>query len=253
MAVPPVAPGAPPSEGLAPSAGFVSGMPGGMSGPPGGLAAPPLAPLTLLAPLPGAMQSGPLAIAGGGLPGAAVPMAAAPGGAAPATLSGAPGGAFPGAGAPLALPDLNAAARTAMERVMERAPEAPPAAPAAQTAIPGLWGPPPGARTHRYTPPPPPPALHPPPGLHPGAPFQGQARRAEVVTGERDLAQRAGDALYPLVERIRESRAGWIGVVALFGLTVPIVLLRQRFDVRVRLILSGLVFLLWFGLIMDLL
>ena len=89
-----------------------------------------------------------------------------------------------------------------------------------------------GAQAFPLPPPPPPPA---PP-----------------VPRERDSAQRIGDALYPLVARIRESRAGIFGVVALFGITVPIILLRQRFDVRARVILAFLTFWFWIGLLGEL-
>jgi hypothetical protein len=71
------------------------------------------------------------------------------------------------------------------------------------------------------------------------------------VPRERDLAQRIGDRLYPLVERLRESRLSWVAVIALFGITVPIILLRQEFDVRVRLVLAAVTFLFWLGLIQD--
>jgi hypothetical protein len=211
--------GAPPVA----AAGFSSGMPGGMSGSPGGLAAPPLAPLTLLAPLPGAMQAGALAIAGGGLAGAAVPMAARVGGpAAPAPFSSAPGGGVPGEGMQLPLPEGQAPA---------------------QGVVPGLWGPPAPAPRH----------LAPAPPRRPVAPAPRERDVWPGVVPERDLAQRAGDRLYPLVESIRDSRAGWIGVLLLFGLTGPIVLLRLRIDVRVRLVLAALVFFMWLGLISDLL
>ena len=67
-----------------------------------------------------------------------------------------------------------------------------------------------------------------------------------MIEGPRDTAQQIGDRLYPLVEWIRESRAGWVGVIALFGITVPIMLLRQDFDVRTRLGLSVLAAFIWF-------
>lgn len=236
---------------IGPAPGLVVGAPGGMVAPPGGLAAPPLPPLAplILAPR--------------------LPHPAGPGGQeTPGTgrypltppLGGAPGGALPGAGVmPLALPDLNAAARSALESVVERAPEPARLPPAPETA-------PIGSQTPHVAPaqvgwgalPPPPPAVAHQGGAVPGvwvppAPLDRRSWPGAVaVPEERDLAQRAGDRLYPLVERIRDSRIGWVGVVALFGLTVPIILLRQRFDVRARLILAALVFLFWVGLIQDL-
>ena len=280
---------------------FSIGAPGGAVGPPGGVPPPLVQPLTLLAPLPGAMQAGPLAIAGGGLPGAAVAMSALPampgGVAEPLPFSSAPGGGVPGAGMQLPLPDLHAAARAALEGVVEHAPEAPahaaapvstrtqasmpappPEAPpiGAQTphvaAMPVDWAalppapapgsgtrpPAPGSRTAPPAPgvwaaPGPRPTWAPAPRPLPPAPLDRQAwPGAEVVPEERDLGQRVGDRLYPFVERIKDSRLGWVGVVALFGLTVPIMLLRQRGDVRVRLILGAFMFFVWIGLIQDL-
>jgi hypothetical protein len=73
------------------------------------------------------------------------------------------------------------------------------------------------------------------------------------VPEERDAAQRIGDSLYPLVVRLRESRLSWIAVIALFGITLPIVLLRQRFDVRLRVILALIVFGSWVQLVRGLL
>jgi hypothetical protein len=40
-------------------------------------------------------------------------------------------------------------------------------------------------------------------------------------------------------------------IVALFGLTGPIILLRQSFDVRLRLVLAALTFFFWLGLVQD--
>jgi hypothetical protein len=75
---------------------------------------------------------------------------------------------------------------------------------------------------------------------------------AQEVLRDRDFGQRVGDALYPFVRWIRESRAGWVGVIALFGITLPIMLLRQDFDVRVRLVLGFFTFWFWIGLVAEL-
>ena len=245
-------------------AGLFTGPPGGIAAPPGGVAPQALAPLTLLAPLPGAMQAGGLAPppAGAGVrPGGAMPVAGTP-----SYLPGAGGSPVsPGAGAPLALPDLQAVARQALESVVERAEAAP--ARAASPAQPTL---PIGAQTpHVATAPvnraalPPAPApgfgaAPPAPGVWRAPPppaAGGQIDRTgwhdAVVAQDRDLAQRIGDGLYPLVRRLRESKLGWVGVVALFGITVPIILLRQSFDWRLRVVLSGFTFLFWIGLIQD--
>ena len=110
--------------------------------------------------------------------------------------------------------------------------------------VPGVWRAPPPAWS--------------PPGwqsqARPPAPVDRTAwPGAQVVPGERDAAQRIGDRLYPLVQRIRDSRAGWVGVIALFGITLPIILLRQRFDVRLRLVLSAVAALFWLDLLAGLL
>ncbi len=204
-------------------------------------------------------------------------MAATPGMAAPA---GAP---VPGGSAPLRLPDLQAVGRAAMASVVEgnaaqvaareRLPDlievatqarigaqaagAAPAGAAASTtapadvrllapaqtrAVPGVWRAPP-------PPPPPPPGWAPQPQV-PRPP--GRTAWSQLPHGPRDAAQRFGDRLYPLVERIRESRAGWVGVVALFGITVPIILLRKGFDVRARVALSLFIAIFWFQLVSEL-
>jgi hypothetical protein len=72
------------------------------------------------------------------------------------------------------------------------------------------------------------------------------------VPSERDAAQRVGDALYPFVEWLRDSRAGWFGVAALFGITGPIILLRQNFKVAWRLWLSLFVAIIWVQLLQEL-
>ena len=337
------------------------------SGAPGGAAPPVLAAPDLRATRPAsAAAAAPSAAAApgavappglrptGGTPGGAAPLGLRPIGGSPGGLApglGVPGGAAappalgaPGGAAPLALPDLQGAARAAMERVLAaRAhPASPPSAsphaaplpasrtgaapdllelaqrarvvaeaaaarnrsapggaigsqtphvapaPARQAALPavaarsapelpapglpaphgpppGVWaGPPPGVWAG---PPPgvwagPPPGVWvgPPPrdwrplGAPPGPPLDRRSwAGAAAVPRQRDAVQRVGDALYPLVERIRESRAGWVGVVALFGITVPIILLRQSFDVRWRLILSFLTVIFWIQLFSELL
>ena len=261
-----------------------------MVGPPGGLAAPPLAPLAPPPPalsLPPApiLDPGP----GHRVHLSVQETEYRTQRPVPPPLGGSPGGALPGAGVPLALPDLHGVARAAIESVVREgpadarpahgpavidlaqraraalqssgsiegqwgapieatelsghigyqtphvAPAPPPAQPGAQLPAPGVWGPP----TRRPAP------LPPPPGPRPRDAWP-------EVPGERDLAQRFGDRLYPLVERIRDSRAGWIGVVLLFGITVPIILLRQDFDPRARLIASFVVFFIWLSLLPDL-
>jgi hypothetical protein len=164
----------------------------------------------------------------------------------------------------LALPDLQGVARAAMERVVERAEAAPATAPApaAQAAAAPTLPEVPHTATvvFRALPPAPPPGsgtAPPVPGVWrapaPPPPGWAPAPRAEVAPEERDLAQRIGDRLYPLVERLRDSRLSWFAVVALFGITVPIIVLRQSFDVRVRLVLSAVTFFFWLGLIQDIL
>ena len=223
--------------------GLFSGPPGGISGPPGGVAPPALAPLTLLAPLPGAMQAGGLApppAGAGGRPGGAMPLAGTP-------------SYLPGAGAPLALPDLAAATRQALESVVEQAQPAATVTHAPHAGAPRVdWAalppaPAPGSGT-----------APPPPGLWrgpPPAPSGGQIDRAgwhdAQVAKDRDLAQRIGDGLYGPIRRLRQKPIGWIVIVALFGLTVPIILLRQSFDARLRLVLAALTFLFWLGLVQD--
>lgn len=244
-----------------PPAAMAIGAPGGLVGPPGGLAPPPLAPLAP-PPLPllPAYRAGPWVQE-------THKSAHYPG---PPPLGGAPGGALPGAGVPLALPDLHGVARRAIESVVEQAPERPaprpaPAAPAQESLPIGSQTPHVAAAPVGWEalPPPPPPGASAHPEHVPGVWRRPARRRAraprralEVPTiheDERDLAQRIGDGLYPLVEWVRDSRAGWIGVVLLFGLTAPIILLRQRFDVRLRLVLAAVVFFFWIGLIQDLL
>ena len=118
-------------------------------------------------------------------------------------------------------------------------------APARTGAVPGVWQAP--------APPPPPPGWQPQPRVPARAPLDRSSwPGAEVVRGERDTAQRIGDRLYPLVERIRDSRAGWVGVIALAGITVPIILLRQDFDVRLRLVLSFFTVIFWLQLLSEL-
>ena len=144
--------------------------------------------------------------------GSAVPMTGLPGGVAGlAPYSSAPGGGVPGEGMQLPPPDLNATREASVEALVP-------------------------------TPPPPPP---PPIGSGTAPPRV----RAAAATEERDRAQQVGDRFYPLVERVRDSRAGWVGLVVLFGLVVPIVLLRQSFDVRLRIWLAGLTFLVWAALV----
>jgi hypothetical protein len=81
------------------------------------------------------------------------------------------------------------------------------------------------------------------------APVRTPPPAAAVAPRERDLAQRAGDFLFPLVAPARESYRAAFVVVLLFGLTLPIVLLRQSFDVRWRLGLSVAAFWAWASLI----
>lgn len=201
--------------------GLFTGPPGGISGPPGGVAPQALAPLTLLAPLPGAMQAGGLApppAGAGTCPGGAMPLAGTP-------------SYLPGAAPAIALPDLAAAARQALEGVVAEAHPAPPPVAKPAPAVPGVWRPPPPQPT--------------------GGQIDRTGWHDAYAAQDRDLAQRVGDRLYPLVERLRESRLSWLAVVALFGITVPIILLRQSFDARLRVVLAAFTFLFWVGLLQD--
>ena len=245
------------------------GPPGGVFGPPGGL--PPRMP-----PPPSAFVP-PMAVA---LPLGGVPVGAMPG-TAPA-MGGPPGGAVaPGGAPPLGLPDLQAVGRAAMADVLEgtaaqtaareRLPDLVEQADQARIAAQASGALPAGAVAHapevavsatapagvRYLPPgqtgPVPGVWRAPPPAWSQPGWQPQARPpAHVLPGERDTAQRIGDRLYPLVERIRDSRAGWMGVIALFGITVPIILLRQRFDVRGRLVLAFFAAIFWLQLLSEL-
>jgi hypothetical protein len=120
-------------------------------------------------------------------------------------------------------------------------------------AVPGPPGPPPGVWR---APPPPAPGWYSPRAAPPAPPAPPPDRSswpgAKAMPGERDTAQRVGDALYPFVEWLRESRGGWFAVAALFGITVPIILLRQGFGVRSRLTLSFIVAFVWLQLLQEL-
>ena len=175
----------------------------------------------------------------GGLPGGMLPAFSI---GAPGGMVGPPGGMPPPLLQPLPpppplltppLPLLTPAASLSPRVAEPKLEVAAPPAPA------GALVPPPPPPPRALVPPPPPP--RPRPWL-PGP----------VVPTERDAAQRIGDRFYPLVERIRESKVGWFGVAALFGLTLPIILLRQSFDVRLRLAFAALAFLSWIALIQDL-
>lgn len=213
------------------------GMPGGVSGPPGGVPPPSARGLIGLGPLPGGPP-------GGLIGGAERPLSIAAAASAAAIHAGGlaplPGGAAPGAGAPPALPDIQGAAMPALENVIRQAlpPPPPPGSGSAPPPPPGLW---------RAAPARPVPA---PPARLDRSGWPGAA----VVPEERDLAQRVGDVLHEqIVDRLRRrGTAGWIAIVALFGITVPIILLRQSFDVRLRIVLSLLTFLFWLGLVQDL-
>jgi hypothetical protein len=177
-------------------------------------------------------------------------LVASPGGVAPLVLAPPPA-LLPGAGAPVALPDLGAMARDALAAVTVEPAETGPPPPTRTAAIP-----PPPPRTAAIPPPPPPlpPAIRPralPPP--PAAPVPSATpRRIAARPGGRDLAQRIGDALYPLLEPAGRNYKAAFVVAALFGLTVPIVLLRKSFDVRVRLGLSFVVFWIWLSLVVAL-
>jgi hypothetical protein len=140
--------------------------------------------------------------------------------------------------------------------------QAPPTA-AQPGPVAGVWrGPPPGRQAPQrgwHGPPPawqqPAPAQRPRPVQH--AQPAGRLDRsswpgAEVVPRDRDTAQRVGDALYPLVRWLRDSRLGWFGVIALFGITLPIILLREDFDVRLRLVLGFFSVIFWIQLLSEL-
>jgi hypothetical protein len=70
---------------------------------------------------------------------------------------------------------------------------------------------------------------------------------------DRDAAQRIGDSLYFVVELIKGRRLGWLWLVALFGITLPIFLLRQRFEIRLRVLLSLVSFVVWLQLVLNVL
>lgn len=116
---------------------------------------------------------------------------------------------------------------------------------------------------HRALPPPPPPPpprgapglwLPPPP---PPPPSWATAPRDHTLTSQsrprRDLLQQIGDGLWPLVARVGRLRggAGWILVVAFFGLTAPIALFRTGLEWRFRFLIAGVVFLAWLALLMG--
>jgi hypothetical protein len=71
---------------------------------------------------------------------------------------------------------------------------------------------------------------------------------AEAIPRGRDSAQRFSDALYPLYQRMVSRPAGVIAAVALFGLVLPILILRQSWDVRWRVGLSLLVGWIWLAI-----
>jgi hypothetical protein len=96
--------------------------------------------------------------------------------------------------------------------------------------------PPPPATGRAPMPPPPPPAA---------------IARSERPVAPRDAAQRVGDAMYPLVQRLREKPIGWIGLILLWGVVLPILLLRARFDIRARVGLAIVIFLIWMDFVSD--
>ena len=124
-------------------------------------------------------------------------------------------------------------------------------------------GPPP-PRGPGPPPPPPPRAAWPAPANWappPPPPPRGRARAridtsawpgAEVVPRERDSAQRIADAAYPLYQRLTSNPAGIVTAVLLFGLTVPVLILRQRWDLRWRIGLSLLVTYIWLSVVGNL-
>jgi hypothetical protein len=193
--------------------------------------------------------------------------------AAPPPAETPPGAALPGGGQPLALPDLHAVARAAMAETLagERA------ASAARDRLPDLIDVADRARTEAQAegvaperlPPPPPPGSGsvpppppaqvvdpagawrgPPPLPAPPRPARPRIDRsswpgAQVVPRERDQAQRIGDAVYPLYQRLTDSKLGVVIAIALFGLVVPVLVLRQTWDVRLRIVASLLVTYMW--------
>jgi hypothetical protein len=212
-----------------------------MSGPPGGVPPDSARGLIGLGPLVGGMPGG---MIGGAPRPASVTAAASAAALHVGGLAALHGGASPGAGAPLELPDLQRATVAALENVIRRAE----AAPAAEAL------PPPPQPGYGATPPPPPPGVWRAAPAAPAPTARAPIESSGWPAAERDLAQRIGDGLDSLiVARLRRrGTTGWIAIVALFGITVPIILLRQSFDVRLRIVLSALTFLFWLGLVQDL-
>jgi hypothetical protein len=223
----------------APGAGPSIGPPGGVFGPPGGLL-PPVAPFA--AGL-GAMAAPPMPLA--------------------APASARPEAVLPGGGPPLGMPDLQAVGRAAMAEVLEGQR----AALAARDRLPDLIDVADRTRTQAQAagaapavgglPPPPPP----PPGSGHAPPPPPPARQrvdrstwpgAQVVPRERDRAQRIADAAYPLYQRLTDNKLGVVIAIALFGLIVPILVLRQSWDVRWRIVLSLLVTYIWVSIAANL-
>ena len=204
-----------PSPGPAPPP-----IPPFMGGPPGGVAAPPGGLLSQLAgasapPLPPIVVAPPAAVLPGAAP--ATPTRVAANSAEP--------------------PPARAAHLASFDEVP------PPTAPAVESLlepVPGFWRPPTTPLAQRV-PPPAPRARDLPPVAGP------------IVHGQapRDPAQRVGDALWPLVTRIRrgENRGGaWLLLVLLFGITAPAAILRTNLPVRFRAVVAGAIFLLWIAL-----
>ena len=125
---------------------------------------------------------------------------------------------------------------------------------AGMAPAPGVWrGPPPAWQPQQPGWQGPPPAWQRQPAPQPAKRLDRSSRPgAEPVLRNRDRGQRIGDALYPFVRWLRESRAGWVGVIALFGITLPIMLLRQDFDVRLRLVIGFFSFIFWIQFLSEL-
>ena len=105
-----------------------------------------------------------------------------------------------------------------------------------RTSVPGgVWAPPPPAGGWRPAPPP----------RRPARLDTGSWPGAEVVRRSRDPAQRLGDMAYPLLRKLVRHPAGVFTAIALFGLVVPVLIMRQSWGGRSRFGFSVLVFYVW--------
>lgn len=87
-----------------------------------------------------------------------------------------------------------------------------------------------------------------------GTPQQTAAgnRTAEATSfgPQRDGAQRLGDALFPPVAFLNRIGIGWIVLIAGWGISLPIVILRASWSLGLRVGLALLLFVMWVGVIL---